>query len=120
MIALVLAAAVEKREGDLATVLTMAVCAMTVTAALTALSPVLSFLYRLEDIGHLEGGILGILLKVLGVGLVTETGSLICSDGGSNAMGRTLQLLGCCVMLRLSLPVMDSMLMLIQKILEEV
>lgn len=120
MIALVLAAAIGKREGDLAAVLTMAVCTMTVTAALAVLSPVLSFLYRLEDWGNIDSDILGILLKVLGIGLVTETGSLICVDGGSNALGKALQLLGCCVMLRLSIPLMDSMLILIQSILGEI
>jgi len=118
-VALVLSLAVGKREGDIAMVLTMAACVMTVMAAASALEPVIRFLYRLEMLGDWQEGMLGTLLKITGIGLVTETAGLICSDGGNSAMGRSLQLLGCGMMLRLSVPVMEEMLKLIQSILGE-
>lgn len=119
LIALVLSLSLGKREGDLALVLSMAVCCMAAVAAMSFLEPVLSFLQRLEQVGDLQSGVLGILLKMLGVGLVSELASGICQDGGNSALARGVQLLGSAVMLQLSLPVFETLLELVQQILGE-
>lgn len=119
LVAVVLCMTLGKQQGDLALVLTMAACCMTAIAALSFLEPVLSFLYRLEALGDLQSGVLGILLKILGVGLVSELAAMICQDGGNSALGRGMQLLGSAVILHLSLPVFELLLELMQRILGE-
>ncbi len=119
LVALVLSLALGKLQGDLALLLTMAACCMAAGTALSFLKPVLSFLYRLEELGNLQSGALGILLKILGVGLVSELAAMICQDGGNSSLARGIQLLGSALILQLSLPVFETLLELTQRILGE-
>lgn len=118
--AVVLVLAVGKQEKDLALMLTMAVCVMAVGAALSFLEPVISFLYRLEELGDLQSGVLEILLKIVGIGLVSEIAEMICKDSGNASLARGMELLGSAVILSLSLPILETFLDLIQRILGEI
>ena len=118
--AVVLVLAVGKQEKDLALMLTMAVCVMAVGAALSFLEPVISFLYRLEELGDLQSGVLEILLKIVGIGLVSEIAEMICKDSGNASLAKGMELLGSAVILSLSLPIFETFLDLIQRILGEI
>ena len=83
------------------------------------LEPVLDFLRELETLGDLQGDMLGILLKAVGIGLVSEIAGLVCTDAGNGSLGKTLQMLGSAVILYLSLPIFTAMLELIREILRE-
>lgn len=120
LIAVVLVLAVGKQEKDLSLMLTMVVCVMTAITAFSFLEPVLDFLYRLEQLGDLQAGVLEALLKIVGIGLVSEIAGMICQDSGNSSLARGMQLLGSAVMLSLSLPVLETLLDLIQTILGEV
>ena len=104
---------------ELGLVLSAAICVMIAIVALEYLEPVLDLLRRLEDLGRLDGAMIAILLKCVGIGLITEIAGMVCSDGGNGAMARALQLLGTAVILWMSIPLFDGLLSLIQEILEE-
>ena len=120
LVTVVLTLALGKQEKDFGILLTITVCCMAVTIAVFYLEPVLDFLRELEALGDLEGDMLGILLKALGIGLVAELAGMVCSDAGNASLGKTLQMLGSAVILWLSIPIFTSMLDLIQQILGEV
>lgn len=119
LVAVVLGLALEKQGKDFSVVLTMAVCCMVAGIGFSYLEPVLDFLWELEALASLQTNMLGILLKVVGIGLVAELAAMICSDGGNASLGKQLQMLGGAVILYLSLPIFRSMLALIQDILGE-
>lgn len=119
LISMILGLTVGKQEPDIGTLLTMAVCCMVLTIALSYLKPVLDFLYRLEDLGALPSEIFAILLKAVGIGLVTEITERICADAGSGALGNAMRMLGVVVILSLSVPIFESFLSLLQEILGE-
>jgi len=119
LVGVVLILAVGKQEKDLALLLTMAVSVMAALAAFSYLEPVLDFLYRLERLGDVQSGALGILLKITGISLVTELTGNICRDSGNGALAQGMQLLGSAAILSQSLPVLESLLDLIQRILGE-
>lgn len=119
LIAVVLVLAVGKQEKDIALLLTMAVTIMAALAAFTYLEPVLDFLYRLEQLGDLQSGVLGTLLKITGISLVTELAGMICRDSGNSALAQGMHLLGSSVILSLSLPILETLLNLIQMIMGE-
>ena len=60
------------KQKDIGVLLTMAVCCMVAMIAISYLEPVLDFLRELETLGDLQGDMLGILLKAVGIGLVSE------------------------------------------------
>ncbi len=118
LLTVVLVLALQKREISL--LLVLAVCCMTAAAAMSYLEPVVDLLRELEDMMQMDQGMLSTLMKAAGIGLVAEIGSLICSDGGSGSLGKTLQLLGAAGILFLSVPLFQSLLNLIREILGQV
>lgn len=119
LLAVILILAVGKREKDIGVVLSMAVCCLVGIAALSYLQPVLTFFDELGTVGQLQEGTLGILIKAVGIALVSEIAGLMCSDAGNGSLGKLLQMLGSAAILYLSIPVFQGMLSLIREILGE-
>lgn len=119
LLAVVLALTIGRQERDLSMVLVMVACAMTGAAALSFLKPVVGFLLRLEALMGISGDIAGLMLKILGISLVSEIGGQLCADAGNSSLGKGLQLLGSAVILQLSVPVFEGMLDMIRKLLGE-
>ena len=120
LVTVVLGLALGKQEKDISLLLTMAVCAMVAVIAISYLEPMLDFLRRLEALGDLQGDMLGILMKAMGTGLVSEIAGMICTDAGNAALGKAMQMLGSAAILYLSLPIFTALMDLIQQILGEV
>ena len=106
-------------KSELSAVLSMAICCLTAAAGFFYLEPVLGLIRQLEALGNLSPNLIGILLKAVGLGLVTEVAVLVCKDSGNASLGKSLQILGNCVLLWLSIPIFSALLDLIQKILGE-
>lgn len=102
---------------DTSVLMTLAVCAMAMMAAASFLQPVLSFVDKIQDIGKLDEGLVSTVLKVVGVGIITEIAALICKDAGNESMGKALQFVSAGVVLWISIPVFEKLLALLDKIL---
>lgn len=108
-----------QRQGkEFAVVLVLGVCAMIACLALTYFKPVFSFLQHLQLLGNLDGDILKLLLKAVGIGLIGELTGALCADMGNTALNKTIQLLSAAAILWLSLPLLEQVMELLQKILE--
>ncbi|MBQ7415778.1 MAG: hypothetical protein IJW14_01915 [Oscillospiraceae bacterium] len=120
LIAVILVLTLGKDGKQTALLLVLGVCAMVGVLALGYLEPVVDFIDRLRLVGKLDNGMLGILLKVVGIGIIGEITSLICTDSGNASLGKALQLLSTAVILRLSLPLLEQLVELLQQILGEI
>lgn len=116
-IAVILGLTLAKQGKDISLLLTVLVCCMVVTAAVTYLQPVITFLERLQALGNLEQNMFQTLLKAVGIGLIAELMMLICNDAGNTSLGKTLQILATAVIVWLSIPMLDALLELIDGIL---
>ena len=105
---------------DMAVMLSLAVCAMVTAVAIYYLQPVLNALRQMEQIADFQGETFQILIKILGISLVSEISGMICSDAGSNSLGKVLKILTSAVILWIAMPVFQSVLSLLQQILREV
>ena len=106
-----------KQDRDLALILGMAACVMTAAAGLAILEPVLEFLQKLETMGDLHNGVLGILLKITGIGLTGELSAAILTDSGNASLAKGLRMAATALMLNLSLPVLEILLDLMESVL---
>ena len=79
----------------------------------------IEFIRRLQDLANLDDTLLKIILKVVGIGLLTEFSVVICKDAGNESIGKSVQFLGSAVILYLSIPLFTALIELIQKILGE-
>lgn len=105
---------------ELGMLITLAVCCMVAIAAGQFIEPVVGFMDTLQQVGDLDNTYLSILLKVVAIGFLSEIAALVCTDAGNATLGKTLQMLAACVILWLSIPLLNSLLELIQGILGEV
>lgn len=120
LLSVILGLILAKQNKDISLLLTMAVCCVVAVAALSYLHPVIDFFRKLMQIGQLDSELFAILLKAVGIGLLSEITVLICADSGNAALGKTIQILSTAVILWLSLPLLDNLMELIEKILEAV
>ena len=97
--------------------LTLAVCAMIFTVTIGFFRPVLDFIQKIQRMDGLDGDLLSVILKVVGIGIIGEICTLICKDAGNESMGKVLQILSSVVVLRISIPVFEKLLTLLDKIL---
>ena len=117
LVAVILFLVLNSRNKELAILLTLAVCCAMIIAAGQFIEPVMGFLDTLQQTGQLDNGYLSVLLKVVGIGFLSEITALVCADAGNATLGKALQMLGSCVILWLSIPLLNSLLELIRDIL---
>ena len=115
--ALILWIVLSKHTKDMSVLLTLAVCAMLLTVSFSFLQPIISFLQKIQALGELDNDLLSVVLKIVGIGLITEICAIICKDAGNESMGKSLQILSSLVVLWMSIPVFEKLLLLLDKIL---
>ena len=120
LVSVVLCVILSKQGKDISLLLTIAVCCIIATAAMSYMHPVIDFFRKLKQIGRLDAELFGILLKALGIGVLSEITGLICKDFGNGALGKTLQLLASMVILWISLPLLNNLMDMVGKILEAI
>ena len=116
-LAIILIVNLSGHRKDMAALLTLAVCIMVALVAVQYIRPVLEFVVELEEIGGLDGEMIRILLKITGIGMISEIVAPVCADTGNASVGKSLQFLAVMVMLALSIPLFRSLILVIQEIL---
>ena len=116
--ALVMIVTLSKQAKDMATILSVGVCCMVGIIALQYFQPIISFLHTLQDRTGIDGVFYQILLKTVGIALLGEITSLICTDAGNSSLGKILQVLTSAVVLWLSLPLFEKLLELVDGVLD--
>jgi len=116
VLTVILEAAVGKSEKDIAAVLSVTACCIVMTVAMQYLSEVITFLRELAGWFGGSESLMERMLKMSAVALVTELTSLISADAGNSSLGKAANILGNATILYLSVPLMDSLLQIIQEI----
>lgn len=111
---------VSGRNKEIGTLLLVLGSCVILITAISYIKPVFTFISKLQTLGKLNTQMLEILLKSVGIGLLAEIAILVCNDMGNSSMGKTLQVLATSIILWLSLPMLNSLLDLIGKLLGEV
>ena len=115
--AVILWLCISKDNKPISTLLSLSVCVMVITASLGFLKPIVNFIYQLQVLGHLNTELFTVVLKVVGIGILTELSVVICKDAGNEAMVKSLQILSTVVIIRISIPVFETLISLIDNIL---
>ncbi len=67
---------------------------------------------------HIDSEMFVILLKIVGVGYITEFASNICIDSGNTAIASKLQLAGKLIIFILAIPIITNLIDMIVRLLE--
>lgn len=117
LITAVIGLVLSKQNKDMSALLAILVCCMVATVAMQFLESILGLFDELEAMIQIDDSLLQILLKIVGVGIIGELAALICNDAGNAALGKSLQILSGILVLWLALPLLRTMLELINEIL---
>lgn len=120
LIALFLCLVLSNAGKDYALLLGVLACCLAAAAAMRYLEPVVHFFHSLEELIPLDQNLLTVLVKTVGVGIVGELAAMICVDAGNSALGKAVQFMSSIMILWLALPLLQSLLDLVQEILEAV
>ena len=117
LITVVLSIVLNKQNKDLSIVLILAVSAMVLFAAISYIEPVFAFIDKLQELGNLDKSVLQIILKAVGISLIAEIAVQVCQDSGNTALGKAVQIFATMAVLWISLPLMESLIDLLQNIM---
>lgn len=109
LLAAVATVIVKQMRADLAITVRLAGSVVLLGAVVAMSTPVYSYLSALISSTATER-FAGVLIKVLGVALVTHLGAEICRDCGESGIATSVELAGKCEILLLSLPLISSIL----------
>ena len=116
-LAIILTVNLSGYRKDMAALLTLAVCVMVALVAVQYIRPILEFVEELEEIGGLDSDMIRILLKIVGIGILSEIAVPVCADAGNASVGKAVQFLAVMVILSLSIPLFRSLIQVLQEIL---
>lgn len=107
----------QKKGADTAMLVSMAMCSMAVLASISFLQPIIDFCNRLQQLGKLDGNILNILLKAVGIGMIAQIAGLVCNDAGHQTLGKTLNFIAAAATLWITLPLFEELVTLLDTVL---
>lgn len=117
MVTVVLCVFLAKNNKDYATLLVLAGSCLLIVSATSYLQPVIDFVMRIKRKADLDSDALNIILKAVGVGVLTEIVGMICCDAGFTALDKAIKFVSSVVVLWLSIPLFDALLELLETIL---
>lgn len=120
LIALILYLVLAKQGKDISSLLTVCVCCMITISAIRYLEPVIELIQNLRILGNLNTEMLSIILRAVGIGLLSEICCSVCKDAGNDTLGKALQLLASTVILWMSVPLFTGLIELVEEILVSV
>jgi len=118
LIASILRLTIEKKEYG--ALVSLAACIITTMLAMKYVEPVADFIHDLENVSSLGTDALDILMRSLGVCLVSDFCGTLCLDTGNSSLEKCIHIIGNCAILWLALPIFQSFLDLIQYILTDI
>ncbi len=78
---------------------------------------VIDAFYRIAEKTQIDMGLFSSVLKIIGVGYLTEFSANVCADAGSKSVGDKIMLGGKVVIIVLALPIINSLVEIITGIL---
>ena len=109
-----------KQCPEISLLLTIVVCCSVVIVMVSYLQPVIEFSRRLVQLGQLSTDMLNVLLKVTGIGIISQIAGLICSDAGNQSLSKILQILTIVVILCVSVPLLEEVITLIENVMGDI
>ena len=119
LMAVVLCLTLSGHRKDITILLSLAACCMVLLAAVRYLEPVVALVQNLSEACSIDADYIAVILKAVGIGLIAEIASLICSDGGNSGLGRAVEMLATAAVLWLAVPLVTAVLELIQQMTGE-
>ena len=120
LITAILSLAISGQNKDISLSLTILVCCMSMLTITSYLEPILDFARKLIQVGKLKNDYLQVLMKIVGIGVISQVAGFICRDAGNQSLAKVLQIVTTTVVLCICIPLLEEILALIETVLGEI
>lgn len=110
VIGIILFAVVKKYAPEYSVLVEIGSIVLVIWIAFPYICDVIDFYYEYIGASGVDGDYLKIVVKALGIGLITQFCSDICKDSGEGALASKVELCGKAVMLAMALPIAKAVL----------
>lgn len=117
LIAVVVSLILSKQGKDFSVLLVIGVCCMVAAVGLGYLEAIIDFIRLLQQKGNLNGDLIAVLMKAVGIGIISEITCMICTDSGNAALAKVIQFLTSSIILWLCIPLFTQLIELIESVL---
>lgn len=84
------------------------------------IKPVLEVVEEIQSLSGLKNTMIQPLIKLVGIGILSNTATTICADAGEVALGKAVEMTGTILAMYVSLPLVLSSLELVKKLVGEI
>ena len=120
LITVIMALILSKQNQEISLLLTLCVSCLVITIMVSYLQPIINFAERLIVIGNLNKELLDLLFRVVGVCLLSQITGFVCADAGNQTLNKVLQIMTSVVILYISLPMLEELVSLIEKVMGDI
>lgn len=117
VLAAVLCLLLRQSEKPLSLVLSVLACVVALVLALGFIRPVWDMVQRLEALSGLDGEVTAPLLKVVGIGILTQFAGCVCVDAGETSLAKAVELSGTALAIYTSLPLLSAVVSLVENLI---
>lgn len=117
LVAAVLCVLIRENQKPLSVLLALIGCVGIALLGFSFLQPVIAVLDKLVSLSGIADEMVAPMLKVAGVGLLTQISSGICQDAGESALAKTVELSGTVLAMYAALPLILAVLELVEKMM---
>ena len=117
IMAAVLCLLLRQNEKAVALGLSVLSCVTVLILGARFLQPIWSVIGKIENLSGLGGGVTEPLLKVVGIGFLTQLAGSVCSEAGETSLAKAVELAGTVLAVYAALPLVLSVLDLAEKLI---
>lgn len=117
IVSAVLCVLIRENQKPVSILLSLFGCIGLILIGFAFFEPVIAVLDKLADLSGVEDEIVAPMLKVAGVGLLTQISAGICTDAGEGALAKSVELVGTVLAMYASLPLILAVLELVEKMM---
>lgn len=117
VICAVICVLLRERAGPVSLLLTIAVCVGALLTVLQFAAPLLQLISKLRGLSGLSDSLTAPLLKVTGIGLLTQIAAGLCEDAGEKTLAKTVEVSGSVFAVYISLPLMSAVIDMLELVL---
>lgn len=109
---------IKKTNPELAVVLSISAGIMIMILILDSLFEVVYTFYGIADLTGIDSEIFEIILKIIGIGYISEFSASVCTDSGNKSIGDKVLLSGKIVIMLIALPIIKGIIGVIAEVLK--
>lgn len=108
---------VRPQSGAVGLLLSLAACISILALGIRFFAPVLTVVEKLRTLTGISSGATAPMIKVAGIGILTQISGAVCEDAGEQALKRAVEIAGVFLAIYVSLPLLTAVMELMEETL---